>query len=152
MKPKFLEHIDGVLIHPTGSRYICDPPVMDTDEDWAIYLPNDQESKWAFDFLTRQLYNISSGEYENGSRFIAYRPLQVGWGAARRSMSIPKLIDGNENLIVFNNLENYQRFVNATQEAKRLNLLDKNDRVALFKLFETDSYIIDMDQDDSDTI
>jgi hypothetical protein len=23
----------------TGSRYICDPPVIDTDEDWIVYVP-----------------------------------------------------------------------------------------------------------------
>ena len=29
----------SLKLEPTGSRYICDPPVMDTDVDYAVLIP-----------------------------------------------------------------------------------------------------------------
>lgn len=95
--------------HPTGSRYICDPPVSDTDEDTIVLVASleraieeAQESEWT-----------SDTSYP-GDDFISLR-------------------NGHRNFIVTEKKEFYDKFVFATNLAKKLNLLKKEDRVTLFQ-------------------
>lgn len=107
------DYID--LWNATGSRFICDPPVMDTDIDYVclsrgtvhqIYLPCDG---WT---LTNP---DDEGKYEGMERhFDTYRK-------------------GEYNLIVTQSIRFYCDFVTATYVAKERNLTDKQDRIALFQ-------------------
>lgn len=97
--------------HPTGSRYICNPPPTDTDEDTVVLAsPGYEEAllKNGFKSSTNEL------EYDTLGAFVSWRK-------------------GDENFIVTTNKQFYDNFVKATKLAKNLNLLKKEDRVILFQ-------------------
>lgn len=106
-----LDFNENVLAHhPTGSRYICDPPVMDTDNDVVILASrrfNDDLIAEGFDPAMTDI------EYESQGLFTSWRK-------------------GEDNYIVTHNPEFYRKFVLATEEAKKLNLLTRPARVELF--------------------
>lgn len=101
-----------ICAHPTGSRYICDPPVLNTDND-TIFLVN---GYYDYDkiLLKDGWKRCADEEYEVGESFQAYRK-------------------GDENYIVTEDDSFYFCFVKATEGAKALNLKDKSDRIALFQ-------------------
>lgn len=99
-----------------GSRVTCTPPPTDTDQDvlcmvndWNELIANLEELGWQFD---------GSEHYANaldeGVGFRSYR-------------------NGDVNLILTTEFEFYSRFMAATSIAKHLNLLKKEDRIALFQ-------------------
>jgi hypothetical protein len=102
---------DCVLFsHPTGSRYICNPAPTDTDND-TILLVN------GFFPWQEMLLNDGweqCGYYEFAGRFQAFRK-------------------GEENYIVTEDEEFFKRYIHATEAAKALNLLNKDDRIKLFR-------------------
>ncbi|MBY5553692.1 hypothetical protein J0664_06230 [Rhizobium leguminosarum] len=103
--------LDKVCIywHPTGSRFICDPPVMDTDEDYVCLMTDE-------DVLFDLGFNCTTQEdptYEL-SDFSTWRHKHY-------------------NLVVTGNLPFYEKFVAATNEAKEKNILDKGERIQLFQ-------------------
>lgn len=97
--------------HATGSRYICNPAPKDTDNDTVIlvngYYP------WP-DILRADGWEDCGIEYEGGSEFQAFRK-------------------GEENYIVTESPHFYLSYVKATEGAKALNLLNKEDRIKLFQ-------------------
>ena len=102
-------------IYQTGSSVICSPPVLDTDIDFVICAENIVE----FDkFITASGFIESSQDEEEydiqGEGFSCYRK-------------------DNINLIITTNYKWYLQWVVATNLAKKLNLLKKEDRVTLFK-------------------
>lgn len=98
--------------HRTGSSYICDPPVTNTDVDYVCLV--EESSKVILDtWLTNQGYTDVSKMYE-GTDFISARKERL-------------------NLIIVWSDSNYEGWVEATLQAKELNLTNKEDRVALFK-------------------
>lgn len=104
--------LDKVCVewHPTGSRYICNPPVMDTDEDYVCFLFDDDD-------LLKAGFNKTSNEseeYEGLSYFTTWRYKHY-------------------NLVVTEDREFFDLFVLATKEAKEKNILDKNERIDLFQ-------------------
>lgn len=107
-----LELVDIRDIHPTGSSYTCEPPVLNTDVDFICqvdslqeFVPVAQDLKWVL----------------GGADYGAY----MGPFKAFRSDNI--------NLIVTDHPLFYQQYVTATELAKRFNLLDKKDRIDLFQ-------------------
>lgn len=104
-------------ISRTGSREICDPPPLGTDEDFICKSrPSFKEERLeALEFSRCSLL-----EYE-GDKFTAWRR-------------------GDVNLIITPCDAFYARFVLATDLAKRLNLLDKSDRIALFEAVVDDYF------------
>ena len=96
--------------YPTGSRYICNPPPMDTDND-TVYLVNGYYN-WGLSLLKDGWEQC--GEYQFGGQFTAFRK-------------------GVENYIVTEDEQFFERYVCATEAAKALNLLDKEDRIKLFQ-------------------
>jgi hypothetical protein len=95
----------------TGSRVICDPPPMDTDEDYVCLAhPSTEGALVTAGFEA----SIDPEMYEDLPDFIPYRC-------------------GEFNVIVTESEDFYERFVQATEEAKRLNLTEKSDRIALFQ-------------------
>lgn len=96
--------------HPTGSRYICNPPPMDTDND-TVFLVNGYYD-WR-QMLLNDGWEDCGASYETGGEFQAFRK-------------------GEENWIVTEDEEFFTSYVKATEGAKALNLLNKEDRIKLF--------------------
>ena len=99
---------------PTGSNYICNPPVTDTDIDQM--------------FLVYDLYRAAE-ELDH-----------LGWKECRtkNNNDYPTNIMlafrlGVNNALLTDNEEYFNNFYKATEEAKRRNLLNKADRIALFE-------------------
>lgn len=97
--------------HMTGSRYICDPPPMDTDEDYIIYgnlnVIEEALCQAGFELTT-------DPEYDGGNWFLTFRLEEF-------------------NIVATDSIVFYERFVAATVSARDRNLLNKDDRIALFK-------------------
>jgi len=96
--------------HPTGSRYICNPAPKDTDND-TVMLVN------GFYDWQQALLNDGweqCGDYEFGGQFNAFRK-------------------GQENYIVTEDEDFFNRYIFATEAARSLNLLVKDDRIKLFQ-------------------
>lgn len=92
----------------TGSRVICDPPVMNTDID-IVVLDTKNVNFEKFGFSSPN----ASDEYED-TEFDTYR-------------------QGDVNLIVVNNAPMFKAWKVATDSAKALNLLNKDDRIKHFQ-------------------
>lgn len=94
---------------PIGSRYVCDPPVMDTDKDTLILVANLAEAANA---LMNTGWEIcGNGGYIDGI-FMAFRK-------------------GEENYIVCKDEKFFHRYVLAAQVAKALNVQDKETRIKI---------------------
>ena len=95
---------------PTGSSYICNPPVLDTDID-QMFLVDDLEK--VSKILEKLGWKCCGKEEYQTDKWVAYRK-------------------DNLNALLTDNLDHFNKFLQATEEAKKLNLLDKKDRIALF--------------------
>lgn len=101
----------------TGSRYICDPPVLDTDDDYIVLVDDLAES-------------IEKFLYQDGWKRSGAESYPVGGNWE----SIKKTFNGTViNLIMTDDENFFNRFVHATETAKKLNLLKKEDRIVLFQ-------------------
>lgn len=105
----------GLRLVPTGSRVICDPPVMDTDIDYTVYIPKGHA---AWDELQTWWVPCGGDEYAADT-----------CRAFRR---------GNENIIAFHDENLFDAMVFCTTVAKRLNLTNKVTRVAFFAAVRED--------------
>lgn len=129
-----LYNLDGVLsIHPTGSRYICDPPVMDTDED-LIVLFDDTGGQRINRGNRLEIQAVNDRPYE---REIAVFK-SVGFEMTKDVKLYHKgdfltYRRGHYNLITCTDPDYYYLWVKATQLAKERNILDKEERIKLFK-------------------
>lgn len=101
----------------TGSRFVCNPPIQDTDFDIVLYVENTERND-----IVQLL--VGEGWVVGGS----HRPSSNGAFA-----SVKKTIDGVlYNLIIVDDGIAFNRWQAATHLCKKLNLLDKNDRIAIF--------------------
>jgi hypothetical protein len=100
---------------PTGSNYICNPPVTNTDVDEMFLVDDLQEVNF-------QLTGL--GWKKCGLEEETYQDTPSHWAAYRKE---------NMNALLTTNLKYFMDFFKATEEAKHLNLLNKEDRVALFQ-------------------
>lgn len=106
-------------ITPVGSRVTCNPAPTDTDRDWLILV--DQNEEWrVFEFLSTDGWELGGSlpDDENSTP------------PSDRFMSFTKGVD---NIILTNASVFHRRFLAATSIAKHLNLLRKDDRIALFQ-------------------
>ena len=102
-------------IHPAGSRYVCDPPVLTTDVDFLVYHTNQSIAER----LTMAGFVMSD--------FTSYRTnLKITNFSAWRK--------GKLNLIVTNNLNYAETFQTATYLCKLHNVTNKNDRVYIHEM------------------
>ena len=109
---EFDKIIGYVKHHKTGSNYICNPPVSDTDVDYLVFTWD--KSNYLFQCAKNGWDVHSDDDYPENDDFCSVR-------------------NGNINLIVTECEWFYGRLVTATECAKKLNLLDKADRVSLFQ-------------------
>lgn len=103
---------------PVGSRVTCVPAPTDTDADYLL-LVEDHSS-----------FRIAIGEFYftmDGSEVVdSLTPLDSADRFSSYSL-------GYINLIVTSDVVFFDKFMAATSVAKRLNLLDKQDRIVLFQ-------------------
>lgn len=101
-----------VFAAPTGSSVICDPPVVETDDDWVVLVSKR-------DLLT----------FNEQAMLLGYRKDGEYLGLLGLFQSYRK---GRLNLIVVSDPLVYDSYAKATALAKLLNLKDKAHRIALF--------------------
>lgn len=106
----FFEQV--LMSFPIGSRYVCDPPVLDTDRD-TLFLVNDIPKAEAA-LLAEGWTPCLNGEY-----------FEVAFKAFRK---------GIDNYVITAQQHFFDRYVLAAQVAKALNLQNKEDRI---KVHET---------------
>lgn len=97
---------NNIQFFRTGSRVVCDPPVMDTDADIVAYDPVGKLN------MRSWMEATTDDEYD---------------GAVRTFRK------GEVNLIVAGEADDFKRWQIATRIAKSLNLTDKTQRIALFQ-------------------
>lgn len=117
MLPAYLKelclHVDLV-----GSRVTCNPPPTGTDQDVLCLIDDNQ--------LDKLLQNLEQDGFQfDGSEHYA-NSLEEGVG-------FQSYRNGEINLVMTTEFDFYQRFMAATSIAKHLNLLKKDDRIALFQ-------------------
>lgn len=102
-----------------GSRVTCNPPPIDTDCDWLVLIDRERETEF--------MEALSTDQWELGGSL----PDEMNeTPPSDRFMSFTK---GEDNIIMTNSSIFYRRFMAATSVAKRLNLMNKDDRIALFQ-------------------
>jgi hypothetical protein len=131
------------ILH-TGSRVICDPPVMTTDDDW-ILLVSENRFEMLSDFLEqsgwRQGGSIDKESWKNQGKFRSYKKdfgkispdLDYGDFGAAAILDDPKHYYEILNLILITDREFFEKSRNATWLAKKLNLKNKVDRILVFR-------------------
>lgn len=97
--------------YPTGSRYICNPAPTDTDNDTLL---------------------LVNGYYDWAQLLI-----DDGWEDCGKEYEIPRgefraFRKGEENYICTEEPEFFETYIKATEGARALNLLKKEDRIKLF--------------------
>ena len=106
-----MKFIDMILAaHKTGSSYICNPPVTNTDIDWIILVSG------YYDYVTalqEEGWVTSENDKYDRDFFTSFRKGAVNY-----------IITEEDNF--------FYNFVCATEGAKSLNLLNKEDRIKLF--------------------
>ena len=103
LQPLVLDHAR------TGSRVICNPPELDTDDDYVVLVRDAN----AFRLQAVEL-GWETSEGSEVPQFESFRKVDV-------------------NLIVTTDEAFFKRFDAATHVAARLNLRNKDDRIALFQ-------------------
>lgn len=106
----------GCMVDPCGSRVTCSPPPADTDRDFLVMIPQEYDVAHVITVLSDAGFAWEGSEH--------YRDAAGSFMSWRRD---------DLNLIVTSNAEFATRHRAATGVCKRLNLLDKGDRVALFQ-------------------
>lgn len=101
-----------------GSRETCNPAPTDTDEDFLCLVNS------VFEFI--KVAKLDGFEPYSGSHLMDESEVA----------DIPEFVSmrrGDMNIIATSDEEFYKRFKAASSVAKRFNLLDKADRIALFQ-------------------
>lgn len=102
---------------PVGSRITCTPAPIDTDEDWLVLLaPNKDET---------DLDAIRALGFTQDGRPEFYTGSEAGGFRSFRRDEV--------NIVTTRDPMFFDLFMTATGLAKRFNLLDKGDRIALFQ-------------------
>ena len=127
-----------IEIYPCGSRYVCNPPVMNTDIDFLVYTDD-------LDIDTK-LYSLGFNYSQNRE----YPPMDSYFG------DFASFRKGDINLIVTSSVAYRDNFILGTHICKRFNLLVKRHRLAVFDaLFAKDNFDknkIGLDKDVADLL
>lgn len=120
--PEKIEFPDGLVneVRAVGSRVTCWPIPMDTDIDYLV-LVMDGMANPLYTWLDQQGF-VLGGSVPS--------PDDEQPDATEKFASFTK---GDINLIITASPVFFRRFMAATSVARRLNLLDKADRIALFQ-------------------
>lgn len=113
---KKIQGMGGLVFH-TGSTYTCNPPPKDTDIDYLIFCTSEYVHYDIFHSLISEDYVLECGEHYQDAGDNTFYSLRKG----------------NVNYIVTKNKEFANKHILATEVCKKLNLMDKKDRILLFK-------------------
>ena len=103
-----------------GSRVTCTPAPMNTDKDYILLVDTDKWQKFN-DYVSSDGWELGGSNIPDENNILP---------AEKRFLSFTYY---EHNLIVTRSEVFYKRFIAATYVAKRLNLLVKADRIALFQ-------------------
>ena len=103
---------------PVGSRITCNPPPTDTDEDFLCLVSADKFNEF---------FNLICQDYELGGS-VPFNEKDICSDECFSSFT-----KGTTNIIATASQVFFDKFMIATNEAKRLNLLEKADRISLFQ-------------------
>lgn len=123
-----MEGVEGAIVVPVGSRATCSPPPTDTDEDYLVLVKDRQAAVAALKAI--------GFEYSADPEVVARYEIMgetSGW-------AFTSLFFGEINYIVTESKFFFERFLTATYICKRLNLLDKEDRIAVFEAIRGASF------------
>lgn len=121
----------GALITPTGSRIICNPPPMGTDEDFIVLV-----NRATIEHATLLLQN---GFVMGGSDPTYANEQDIGGG----DFGFQSFTKDEVNYILTESSKFYHNFCYATDIAKKLNLLKKQQRIDLFQIILYDNWTTD---------
>jgi hypothetical protein len=115
------EVLDGIAYsyEQCGSTVTCNPAPSETDIDYLVELPDDD--KKVSDFVDKMI--LLGFTWEGAGHYQDAASTFMSWRSE----------DGKVNLIVTRSSDFANRHRAATSVCKRLNLLDKEDRIALFQ-------------------
>lgn len=104
-------------VEPVGSRIVCNPPPTDTDQDWLCLL----HDNITYDAICDPL--AEEGWIRGGSTTAIYgsKPKFYSWTM------------GEDNIILTKDEEYFSKYLEATAICKEKNLLDKKERIKVFK-------------------
>lgn len=122
---KTAELLGPMAVSPTGSRYTCFPAVTNTDADFIVECLGDYETLQLVDDLKALGWYDSRDSVSQEMRD-AYADVSLNFVSLKHPSSVA-------NLIITGDAEFARRWRGATEVSKRLNLLDRNDRVVLFR-------------------
>lgn len=111
----------------TGSSFICNPPVLDTDQDFVLFTATPYNTRKELEALGYTYSSKDAEKYKLDETEVA-DPFQT-----YNSFDAYRHPDNNHNLIVVNKAIDFTRWKVATLVAKELNLKDKATRVMLFR-------------------
>lgn len=97
-----------------GSWITCNPPVLNTDRDILVLVPD----------------CVAAGE---ACARLGFATSGSHIGREAHEMNFVSVKRGDLNLILTDSSEFYRRFLAASSVAKRLNVLEKQDRIVLFQ-------------------
>lgn len=117
----------------TGSSYIVNPPVLDTDEDWVVLVHSRSNARVE---LAKLGYTLSSKDMEK------YKAGKTDPFAMYNSFDAFRHPDTNENLIVVDHPYTFLQWKTATALAKKLNLTNKEDRIKLFRAIRSGGAVL----------
>jgi hypothetical protein len=138
-----MDHAEKVMIlcpiaemvdrmQPVGSRVTCDPAPIDTDEDYLLLVDAVYEGgkliKDGFKRLDELEFYLHTHGWKMGGSLPTDMVTQIPPEARFCSWTLDEI-----NLIITCSPEFFRRHLAATALAKRLNLLVKADRIALFQ-------------------
>ena len=109
--------IEFLAKHHTGSSYICDPPVTDTDIDVIVLVQSMEKEVAMLQSMGWMLKSDKSRKYKKAYPDSRFTPLWLG----------------QFNLLVTDCAEHYHDFVTATKICKAMNVKDKQHRITIFE-------------------
>lgn len=107
-------------ITAVGSRVTCNPPPTDTDQDWLVLVDDKDFDKFAKDLIA-QGWQVGGSLISNDANYLP------------PNQRFNSFTLGVDNVIATASQEFHDRFLSASATAKHLNLLNKEDRIALFQ-------------------
>lgn len=123
IKPRIIrlqKLLPDAKIHPVGSRYVCHPPVMNTDIDLLV-LELTENFCWVKLLNAGYKKTTDIDKYIGGGNFTTWRR-------------------GKVNLIVSVDLEFVEGFQTGTHICKQFNIRDKDQRILIHASFRKNEY------------
>lgn len=107
----------GGVMARVGSRATCSPPPTDTDEDFAVLVPNMNEA-------VKHLIEMGFETETDPEKFAEYARMGREIGSCFSSLRF-----GDVNYIVTDNIFFFERFLTGAYICRMLNLMDKEQRI-----------------------